>query len=303
VAWGIEIASDVMRLCRADAREGRIRLSAAVEAPVPSGLIQPSLKERNLFDPAALTTPLRELAARVGCRGWVRLALPDPVFLLRSVSCQEIPANRAEARQFLRWQIREAIPFPGEDARVDYLSGQTGPDGHVRAACLIARDRILTEYEALLESAGLRAALLNARSVALAQAASASLPDRPRAFIGGNGARTTLLLTQDGRPRVWRILIGQGRLGGESDRRFFREVSDSLTYFQESEGVGPVEEVLVAGLGARTPEIVSALAEWLDLPVTPLDLAPVLSARPAGTGPHDDLTAWGAAIGAAIAPC
>jgi hypothetical protein len=80
-------------------------------------------------------------------------------------------------------------------------------------------------------------------------------------------------------------------------------VSDSLTYFQESEGVGPVEEVLVVGLGARTPEIVSALAEWLDLPVTPLDLTPVLSARPAGTGPHDDLTAWGAAIGAAIAPC
>jgi Tfp pilus assembly PilM family ATPase len=303
VAWGIEVTSDAVRLCRADARGERVRLSAAVQAAVPAGLIQPSAKDRNLFDPAALVGPVRELAARAGCRGWVRLALPDPVFILRSVSAQEIPASRAEARQFLRWQLREAIPFPGEEARLDYLPGGAGPDGLVRAACLVARDRVLAEYEGLLESAGLRVAAVNARSVALAQAASVGRADRARGFLAGTGLRTTLLLTQDGRPRVWRVLIGQGRLGGESDRRFFREVSDSLTYFQESEGVGPVEELLVAGLGARTPDIVAGLADWLELPVEPLDLTRTLSARPSGSTPEDDLTAWGAAIGAAIAPC
>jgi hypothetical protein len=55
-------------------------------------------------------------------------------------------------------------------------------------------------------------------------------------------------------------------------------------------------------MGPRTDEIALGLARWLELPVSVLDLAEAFApgARPGGSA--DELTRWGAAIGAAIRP-
>ena len=81
--------------------------------------------------------------------------------------------------------------------------------------------------------------------------------------------------------------------------RLFREVADSLTFYQESDGLEPIEEVTLAGVGAWTTEAASTLTEWLGVPVTALDLCAALRTE----GHPDDLAQWGSAIGAAIRPC
>jgi hypothetical protein len=60
-----------------------------------------------------------------------------------------------------------------------------------------------------------------------------------------------------------------------------------------------VAGVSLAGLGAWTSEVAPALAEWLGIPVTVLDLCAALQSE----GHPDDLAQWGPAIGAAIRPC
>ncbi len=303
MGWGLEIAPDALRLCRAEPSRGGIRVRRALEAPLPAGLIQPSPRDRNLLDPAALAAPLAALAKGAGCRGSVRVALPDPVFILRSIPTDELPADRTEARQFLRWQARDHLPFPAEEARLDYLSVPPGPDGRARTACLVARERVLAEYEQLLSGASLRAAVVDARSVALTQAASALFTTRTSGLVCGCGVRTTLLIVEDGRPRVWRILAAEGHPGGASDLRFLREVSDSLLFFREAEGIGPVEQLFAHGLGSRTPAIVSALTDWLEVPVAPLDLRPLITAHRSCAFSGEDPTPWGAPLGVAIRPC
>jgi type IV pilus assembly protein PilM len=300
MAWGLEIESETLRVCRAELRRGRLHLRRRAEVAVPAGLIRPSPKDGNVADAAALSGLLRDLCRNAGCRGWVRLALPDPVFTLRTLASDELPAKREDARRFLRWQVRELLPFPAEEARLDFLPFGAGPDGRVRAVCLVARDRILGEYERVLEDAGLRAAALDARSITLAQTASSRLGRGTAGLLAVGRTWTTFLLMQEGRPRFWRILPegSEGWTGGDRPR-LLREVADSLTFCRESEGMQPVEGVALTGLGARTMDVASALTDWLGVPVTALDLCAALGTP----GQPEDLAQWGSAIGAAIRPC
>ncbi|RPH97385.1 MAG: hypothetical protein EHM71_19750 [Zetaproteobacteria bacterium] len=116
-------------------------------------------------------------------------------------------------------------------------------------------------------------------------------------MLTSDGDRATLLLIQEGRPQLWRILAADG-----DQVRLIRDVADSLAFFREAEGVGPLDRLLVHGMGPRTDEIASGLARWLELPVSVLDLAEAFAPGARPGGPTDDLTRWGAAIGAAIRP-
>lgn len=300
MAWGLEIGTDSLRVCRGELTRGRLHLRRRAEVAVPSGLIRPSQKDGNVADATALSGLLRGLCRNAGCRGWVRVALPDPVFSLRTLASDELPGQREDAQRFLRWQARELLPFPAEEARLDFLPLGPGADGRARAVCLVARERTLVEYERVLTDAGLRAAVLDARSISLAQAASAGLGRGTAGLLAVGRAWTTLLVVQEGRPRFWRILPeGPDGWAGADRPRLLREVGDSLTFCRESEGIGPVEGLALAGLGARAAEVASALAEWVGIPVGPLDLCAALRAE----GLPDDLAQWGPAIGAAIRPC
>ena len=296
-AWGLDLSVQAVRLCEATRQGERMQVRRMAEVPLPPGLLQPSVKTPNLPEPGPLAAALRQAMADAGCRGYVRVALPDPVFLLRTLSTDALPPDAGSARQFLRWQARDLLPFPAEEARLDYQNAGPGPDGRIRAVCLVARDRILAEYEGLLGTVGLRAVTLDARSVAMAQSVSALVTERPSLLLACDGGRATLLVIEAWRPRVWRILPFPWTANGDGDR-LLREIADSLTFFQESEGVGPIERVLVGGLGADAATLAERLTAWLEVPAAAVDLAQVAKGWPA-----DADAEWGAALGAAIRPC
>jgi Tfp pilus assembly PilM family ATPase len=268
---------------------------------VHPGLIQPSIKDPNLTDAAALTRMLRDLGRRVGCRGWVRVALPDPVFLLRTITTDALPPDRNAARRFLGWQARDLLPFPPDQARLDYVSAGAGHDGRLRLTCLIGNDRILAEYERLLHEADFLPAVLDARSVVLAQAAAASLTFQTVGILTADGPRVTLLVIEQGRPRLWRILTVDSMADGNGVR-LIREVADSLAYFREAEDVGPLERLFVHGMADRTAALASELTRWLELPVGILDLAGLQATGTWPQGLANELSRWGTALGAAIRP-
>jgi Tfp pilus assembly PilM family ATPase len=297
--WGLEIGPEALRLCRAALRRGRLLVQRRLELPVPPELIQPSLKEANLREAPRLAALLGEARRKARARGWLRVVLPDAVFTMRSLTTDQLPDRREDARRLLRWQARDLLPFPADEARLDYLALAPGAEGRRRAVCLVARERVLAEYEAALTQAGFQVALLDAQSIALAQAAGPALRDGPAALLAVNGIHTTLLVVHEGLPRFWRQLPG-GRDSWADGReeRLLREVADSLTFCQESERTGPVKHVVVSGLGRLGGRVSGILTDWLGIPTARLDLTTALRAG----GDPDDLAAWGAALGAAIRP-
>jgi Tfp pilus assembly PilM family ATPase len=297
--WGFEIGPETVRVCHASLRADRLVVQRRVELPVPAGLIQPSLKESNVGDAARLAALLAEARHQARARGWLRVALPDAVFTMRTVTTDQLPERREEARRFLRWQGRDLIPFPPDEARLDYLRLSPAADGRQRSVCLVARERVLAEYEGALTQAGCRVAVLDAQTISLAQAAAPVLGAGPVGLLAVNGTRSTLLVVSEGLPRFWRHLP-EGRQGWEdgSRVRLLRELADSLTFCQESEGTGTVQELVVSGLGPLAGEVSASLTDWLGLPVARLDLARALRAG----GDPEDLDACGAAIGAAVRP-
>ena len=302
MGWGLEFTSVAIRLCRAGFRHGRAEIQRLSEVPVAHGMIRPSLKEGNLPNPGALADTLRQQVRRLGCRGWVRLVLPDSLFLLRTVVTDDLPKDRAAARKFLSWQVRDLLPFPAEEACLDFLPPVPGTDGRLRVTCLVARTRVMMEYEALLEKAGLRAAVLDAHSVALAQSASTFLAKKTAGLLSAEGERATLLVVQEGRPRLWRIL-SLDPASGDNGVRLIREVADSLAFFQETENVGPLERLLVHGIQPWAAETAAALADWLEIPVSVLDVGGIVPPSEMAGDAVGDLSRWGAVVGAAIRPC
>jgi len=297
--WGLEVGPETVRVCHAALRGGHLSVQRRLELPVPSDLIRPSLKEPNLADAAGLAALLTQARQQARVRGWLRVALPDAVFTMRTVSSEQLPERREEARRFLRWQARDLFPFPADEARLDYLRLSPTADGRQRAVCLVARERVVAEYEGALARAGLRVAVLDAQTISLAQAASPALGAGPVGLLAVNGTRSTLLVVHEGLPRFWRHLP-DGRQGWEdgSRGRLLREMADSLAFCQESEGTGAVRELLVSGLGPLAGEVGASLTDWLGIPVARLDLPAALRTG----GDADDLAAWGAVIGAAIRP-
>jgi hypothetical protein len=55
-------------------------------------------------------------------------------------------------------------------------------------------------------------------------------------------------------------------------------------------------------MGPRNAEIASGLNRWLEVNVSILDLSEALTSGEAPRGRADELTRWGAALGAAIRP-
>ncbi len=290
MAWGLEITTDMVRVCRARRRRGSTRVDRRAEAPVPAGLIRPSLKQSNITNSAALGSLLSNVCRQVGCRGWVRVALPDAVFSLRTIETDELPPARDEARRFLRWQARDLLPVPTEELRLDFLSPGRAPDGRLRVPCLMAQDRILQEYEDALAAAGLRAAVLDAHSVCVACAKPEQFDAGATGLLSASGRYTTLLLFHEGRPRFWRTLTA-GAADWEEDRRapLLREVADSLAYCRDAEGAAGLRGLFLEGWGGFTDGIARALGEWLEVPVQSLD-------GKAGA-------AWEAPLGAAARLC
>lgn len=300
MGWGLEIGVDRLRLCAATLVRGRVRVRRPAECDVPAGLVQPSLTAANLPDAPALGRLLRTLARGAGCRGWVNLALPDEVFSLRTLLTDEVPAEPGEARRFLRWQARDLLPFPPEEMRLDFLAPVPGPEGRRRVVCLIARDRVLGDYERLLQEAGLQPARVDARSVTLAQAVSRRIGARAVGLLGLRSGHMSLLLFEDGRPRFWRTISADAPVDGASDR-LVREVSDSLAFCRESEGTRPIEELLLEGPATLLEPLSRALADWLEIPTSPLERGAFDFA--AGSASLSEPARWGAAVGAAVSAC
>lgn len=269
----LEIASTHV----AAARWGRdlAHLAAFGAERLPDGAVTPSATQPNIIDREAVRSVIDSVFSRVPKQGPdVALLLPDPSIRVFILPFDTFPRRADEALPLLRWRLKKSLPFDADEAVLSWMR-QPSRDGKIDVVAAVARQKIVREYESVLEEEGLLAGVVQSSTLA-------TLP-----ILSRSGA--TLLARLSGRNLTTVIVRGETmcvyrstELGiepqGLRPQAIFDEVFPAVAFYQDTWG-GKVEQLCVAGFGEGEAELREALSRELGCPTESLDTNKELSAE------------------------
>ena len=239
--------------------------SFAVE-PLPAGAIMPSPVEPNIPQPQAVTSALRKVFSRTQDHAAsVALLIPDPVVRVFILAFETLPRRAEDALPLLRWRLKKSVPFDVDETVVSWMR-QEGRDGKLEIVTAVARNRIVREYEQIVESLGATPGVVLSSTLA-------SLPlleDRGATlFVRLSGKTLTTVILRGGNICVYR----SSEMPADADRRephaMLDEIFPAIAYYQDTWG-GTVDRARLSGFGARAGDFRQALAQELSVPAAPL---------------------------------
>jgi Tfp pilus assembly PilM family ATPase len=233
-------------------------------------IITASLTAANIRDKAAVAGALRRVLEAVGRPRRIGLVIPDPAAKVSLIRFEHVPPAARDLDQLIRWQVRKAAPFPIEEAQVSYIRGLSASDGQEFVVSLARRD-IVQEYEAICESCGAQAGVVDLSTFNVINAVLAA---------GGPGA-DWLLVNVAAQYASIAILRGEDLMffrsrGSESEGTLADLVHQTAMYYEDRlQGAG-FSRVMLSGASAQTADaedIRRNLQERLGRPVETVNAA------------------------------
>ncbi len=310
----VDLGSRHIRLVAIESKGSRPRLAAYEREPVEPGTVVAG----EIMDFHGLAEALRRVRERSGIR---RRPAATSVSG-RDVIVKRVRMDRmreAEARQIMRWEAEQHIPFDIDSVSLDFEILDPEGDGRQMEVVIVAAKNELVESRMrLLEEGGFQPAVIDIDAFAV-QTAFEHGHERARygtfCLVNVGYEITSVSLVRDGRPLLTRdIATGEGRfeevlvetLGvtiEEARQRLhdpdgldplaqhaLTTVMDGLVtpieraraYLTTSEGEArELDEVVLSGSGAALPGLRNTLADRLGMPVTILDPLTQLEVDPA----------------------
>ncbi len=124
-----------------------------LQVDLPHDAVRPRLQGANL-DPTVLRPAVQQIAGAAPRKvGRVTLVLPDACAKLRIVPIEadEVPGKKVSG-EIIRWALRDALPFPADEALVD--TRLFDGDGPARLLLAAAHRDVLRQYEDAAEPLG-----------------------------------------------------------------------------------------------------------------------------------------------------
>ncbi len=263
----VEIAAAHVAAARWSASRGDLESYAA--EPLPAGSVMPSPVETNLTQPDAVRHALRRVLGKIAHRGApLALLIPDPAVRVFVLPFENLPRRADDALPLLRWRLKKSVPFDVDETAVSWMR-QAGRDGSLEVVAAIARQRILREYEELLESVDAHPGVVLSSTLAV-------LP-----LLGEAGA--TLLARICGSTLTTAVVYGDSLCVYRStelvagERPFdpqvvLDEVFPAAAYFQDTWG-REIDRAYLAGFSEKSDLFREALARELKVSVDPISEA------------------------------
>ena len=265
------------------AGRGRMAFESHAFEPLPPGAVVPSPVDLNLADATAAGDAIDRVLARVGGHGIeFALIIPDEVVRVFLLQFETFPKNDAEAVPLLKFRLRKSVPFETEESSVSYSLQPAGPPsapaGSVHVLAAIARQKIIGQYEELLEARHRRVGIVLSSTLA-----ALPLVDdlRPSLLARLAGNTLTTAIVRSGAIAVYRCTSLHASASSLAPQNLLDEVYPAIAYFQDTWGE-PVGEVRLAGFGAGAEELHSQLENELHCKVIPVIASAALEGRLAG---------------------
>jgi type IV pilus assembly protein PilM len=244
----VEIAADHVAAARWSGTGGN--LESFAEEALPTGAVMPSPMEINVPQPDAVRSALRRAFSHLNDRpSSVALLIPDPVVRIFIMPFESLPRRRDEALPLLRWRLKKSVPFDVDESVISWMR-QNGRLGELEIVIAIARERIIREYEDLLDKLEIQAGVIVSSTIA-------TLP-----LLDDRG--TTLLIRMSGKTLTTSVVQGPNLCVYRSSemtadasnlmpQAMLEEIFPAVAYFQDT-FEGTIDRARLAGFGAR-PEI------------------------------------------------
>jgi type IV pilus assembly protein PilM len=260
----VEIAPDHVAAARWKSARGHLE-SFAVEY-LTKGSVIPSPVEPNIARPDQVRSALRRVFERSFPKGTIfALLIPDPAVRVFILPFDNFPRGAEEALPLLRWRLKKSVPFDVDETVVSWMR-QTGRHGSLEIVAAVARQRIIREYEEILESAGGQAGVVlssTLSSIPLLESGGATL------FVRLCGRTLTTVIVRSSALCVYRSSELNHDAATLDPQAVLDEVFPALAYDQDTWGT-PIDRVRIAGLGDREEVFRRALAEELKCPIGPV---------------------------------
>jgi type IV pilus assembly protein PilM len=249
----------------AAARWGKINgaLDSFAVEPLPVGSVMPSPVEMNVAQPDAVRSALRRVFDRVPARehGLV-LLIPDLVVRVFILPFDSLPRGADEALSLLRWRLKKSVPFDVDETVVSWMR-QPGNAGNLEIVTAVGRQRIIREYEEIVEGLDAKVGVVLSSTLAtlpLLEERGATL------LVRMSGKTLTTVIARAGSLCVYRSTDMPSEAALLNPQAMLDEIFPAVAYYQDTWG-GAVDWVRLAGLGAREEIFRRALSEELKCPV------------------------------------
>jgi type IV pilus assembly protein PilM len=221
------------------------------------GAIVPSAVDANLLNLPAVKATFASACDRLRAREEdVALILPDPVIRVFVQHFEEFPRSAEEAIPMLRWKLKKSVPFEADETLISYMRQPPRETG-VDVLTALARSRIIREYEALAEGAGLRPGVVLSSSLA----AIALLDDEiPTLLARVSGSSLTTAIARKGVVCGYRCTDLPAPASAITPQILLEEVFPVTAYYQDTWHEA-IQSVRIAGLGSRLPDFIRPLED------------------------------------------
>jgi type IV pilus assembly protein PilM len=256
----VEIASNHVAAAHWGKSRGALE-SFAVE-PLPVGAVMASPVDANIPQPDAVTSAVRKVFTRTQTSGGsVALLIPDPVVRVFILAFESLPRRADDALPLLRWRLKKSVPFDVDETVVSWMR-QEGREGKLEIVTAVARNRIVREYEQIVEALGGTVGVVLSSTLA-------SLPlveDRGATlFVRLSGRTLTTVIVRSGNLCVYRSSEMPADAAGLEPHAMLDEIFPAIAYYQDTWG-GTVDRARLSGLGMRDAIFRQALAQELSVP-------------------------------------
>ena len=296
---GLDIGSGLIKLVAISHGSGEPVLTKVALTTV----VDDAIVEGEVMDTGIVADAIRGLMQSAGIKTkQVVIAVGGRDVIIKKIAMERV--KEAEARQLIRWEAEQHVPFDMENVELDFQILDPEGEGLQMNVLLVAAKRELVENKmALLTQAGLQPSIIDVDAFALHNAFQLNHPDAMHGVVGlvNLGHETTNInIMEDGVPVLTRDLpLGTRRfredlqrergLSAEEADRLLQgfERSEVLEPFLETRGeelavgieraaaflqsasrsAGGVSKLFTTGGGSRIPGLNRVLADRLRLPV------------------------------------
>jgi Tfp pilus assembly PilM family ATPase len=286
---GIEITSSAVRLAALSGSAANATVLFTKTTDLPAGMVSESYAAPNICEVDAFVKVLRESLSAVSALHLRRaaLSLPDGVFRVQTIDFDELPGKVPDQERLIRWRIEKSA-FDISDTVLRYQVLKRKDGGFTVLAC-VAKQAVLSQYEAILIGAGLEPwsvglssfHTLNFYSSYLSKASSVA------AFAHVSEDSFATIISEAGNARFYRFKdVKRGSADGVKTR-LMREIDDSLHFYMHMDRSQPagLERLYLAGDAALSHGLAAELRAMTSLDVEVLSPSAVIPSLN-GAGPE-----------------